>query len=59
MLDGVDLSLAKGDVLALTGSSGSGKSTIASLILKLYEPDTGAILFNGVGSTDLSTQVSC
>jgi len=56
VLDGVDLSLAKGDVLALTGSSGSGKSTIASLILKLYEPDAGTILFNGVASTDLSTQ---
>ena len=40
----------------MTGSSGSGKSTIASLILKLYEPDTGAIYFSGVASTDMSKQ---
>merc|ERR1740117_893253 len=48
--------MTKGEVLAVTGSSGSGKSTIASLILKLYEPDTGAIYFSGVASTDMSKQ---
>lgn len=43
----VDLEIADGEVLALTGESGSGKSTIARLILRLTDPDSGTIRLAG------------
>ena len=41
----VSFKLAKGEVFGLAGESGSGKSTIARMILGLTEPSEGAILF--------------
>jgi ATP-binding cassette subfamily B protein/subfamily B ATP-binding cassette protein MsbA len=49
-LDGVDLTIPAGQRIALVGASGAGKSTIGSLLLRLYDPDGGAIT---VGGTDL------
>jgi len=43
--DNVSFSLKKGEVFVLAGESGSGKSTIAKLILKSIEPDSGKIFF--------------
>jgi len=43
--DDVSFSLKKGEVFVLAGESGSGKSTIARLILKSIEPDSGKIFF--------------
>ena len=43
----VSFSLLKGEILAIAGQSGSGKSTIAKLILRSIEPDSGKIFFNG------------
>ena len=45
--DDVSFSLKKGEVFVLAGESGSGKSTIAKLILKSIEPDSGKIFFEG------------
>jgi len=45
--DDVSFSLKKGEVFVLAGESGSGKSTIAKLILKSIQPDSGKILFEG------------
>ena len=42
-----------GEKVAIIGRIGSGKSTIAKLILKLYEPDTGAILIDGIDISQL------
>src|SRR5437667_6004268 len=44
----VSFKVAHGQRLALVGASGAGKSTIVSLILRLYEPQEGAILVGGV-----------
>ena len=46
-VDDVTFSLNKGDVLVIAGESGSGKSTIAKLILMATNPDSGRIIFEG------------
>ena len=51
-VDDVSFDIAPGEVLGLVGESGSGKSTIGRTLLKLIEPSTGSILFEGV---DLAT----
>lgn len=54
VLDGVDLRIPAGTSLAIIGPSGSGKSSLARLILRLLEPDAGSIRFGPVSSQDLS-----
>jgi len=46
-LRGVSLTLKAGTTVALVGQSGSGKSTIASLLPRFYEPDSGVVLLDG------------
>lgn len=46
-VDGVSFDVKKESVFALVGESGSGKSTVARLILKLLDPTSGRIIFNG------------
>lgn len=53
VLDGVDLSLQPGQVVALVGQSGGGKSTVAALCLRLYDPLAGAVRFDGVDVREL------
>ena len=48
VLHGVTLSAQAGETVALVGSTGAGKTTIVSLLLRLYDPDEGQISFNGV-----------
>lgn len=44
-VDGVDLSIGRGEIVALVGESGSGKSTIARLLALVYQPTRGEIWF--------------
>ena len=47
ILDGLDLSVAPGESLALVGATGSGKSTVAGLLARLYDPDRGVVRLDG------------
>ncbi|OJY64397.1 MAG: ABC transporter [Sphingobium sp. 66-54] len=48
VLAGIDLTIAPGDYIALTGPSGGGKTTLAKLILGLMDPTEGEILVDGI-----------
>jgi ATP-binding cassette subfamily B protein len=52
VLDGVTLSVRRGEKVAIVGPSGAGKSTIFHLILRFYDPDAGTIRFDGVSLRD-------
>jgi oligopeptide/dipeptide ABC transporter ATP-binding protein len=53
-VDGVSLSVAEGEVLAIVGESGCGKSTLGRVMLRLIEPDSGAVRFAGEDLASLS-----
>jgi len=52
-LRGVSLRIAKGEVVGVVGPSGGGKSTFVDLLLRLHDPEKGAIYVDGANVTDL------
>lgn len=53
-LSDVDLTLASGETVALVGPSGAGKTTLANLLLRFYEPSVGRILLDGRDLRDVT-----
>ncbi len=54
VLNGFDLDLAAGGSIALVGATGSGKSTVARLLIRFYDVDAGQITIDGVDIADLA-----
>jgi ABC-type multidrug transport system fused ATPase/permease subunit len=54
VLSGLSLTIKPGQVVGLVGPSGAGKTTTADLLLRLYEPDSGAILIDGQEVSELN-----
>lgn len=48
VLDGIDLTVAPGETIALVGMTGSGKSTLVQLISRFYDPAEGRVLVDGI-----------
>ena len=54
VLSGINFSASPGSITAVVGGTGSGKSTLMSLLLRLYDPEEGSIEINGINIRDLS-----
>jgi ATP-binding cassette subfamily B protein len=54
VLRGVDLEINPGETLALVGATGAGKTTVATLLARLYDPTAGAVRLDGHDLRDLS-----
>ena len=54
VLDNINLTIEPGSVVGIIGSTGCGKSTLVSMIPRLYDPDEGEILVDGVNVKDYS-----
>lgn len=53
-LEGIDFSVKDGQKVAIIGGTGAGKSTLANLIVRLYDIESGAIKINGIDITNMS-----
>ncbi|MCC6290760.1 ABC transporter ATP-binding protein [Candidatus Nomurabacteria bacterium] len=56
VIDGIDFSIRVGETVGLIGPSGAGKTSIADLLLRLFRPDRGAVLLDGVSSDLISLE---
>ena len=56
VLKSLDLVADVGTITAIVGATGSGKSTLMSMLLRLYDPDQGAVLINGIDLKRLSVE---
>jgi len=53
ILNGIDLTIKKGEVVAVVGETGSGKTTIANMIARFYDVDSGSLTIDGINVRDL------
>jgi ATP-binding cassette subfamily B (MDR/TAP) protein 1 len=54
IFDGLEMSVKKGETLAIVGPSGQGKSTVIQLIQQFYRPEKGCLLYKGIPMIDLN-----
>jgi len=52
VLEGIDLTIRRGETVALVGASGAGKTTLVNLLPRLYDPSAGRVTFDGVDLRD-------
>ncbi|NCX96181.1 MAG: ABC transporter ATP-binding protein, partial [Chitinophagia bacterium] len=55
-LSNFSLTINKGEKVAILGATGSGKSTLAHLLLRMYDPESGLLSFNGIASSQYDLQ---
>ncbi|GAB1448020.1 ABC transporter ATP-binding protein [Bacteroidota bacterium] len=55
-LNGIDFSIHKGETIAFVGPSGSGKTTLVKLLVGLYRPHEGTILYNGIPYSEINIE---
>ena len=55
-LDGIDLRISAGQTIALVGETGAGKSTLAKLVARFYDPQRGRVLVDGHDLRDLRAE---
>ncbi len=56
ILDGLNLKIKTDEKVAIVGNNGAGKSTLVKLLLRLYDPDNGKILVNGIDIRDYDVE---
>ena len=58
VLKGIDITINKGDIVAVVGVSGSGKSTFLRCLNCMEDPTSGSIIFNGVDIADMKVNIN-
>ena len=58
VLKGIDITINKGDIVAIIGPSGSGKSTFLRCLNCMEDPTSGQIIFNGVDIADMKVDIN-
>lgn len=56
ILKNINMEVEAGKKIAIVGTSGSGKSTISKLLVGLYQPSTGKIMYDGISENDINLQ---
>ena len=56
VLKGVNLNISKGEILAIVGASGAGKTTFLQILGTLDLPDSGEVIFNGTSTANMNSR---
>ena len=59
ILKGINITINKGDIVAVLGPSGSGKSTFLRCLNCMEDPTSGSIIFKGVDIADMKVDIMC